>query len=163
LVFAVLAFVFPSEFSWIAPYISILLGIIMFGMGLTLKLGDFKEVVKAPKAVLFTVAAQYIVMRLISLLLVWVFQLPAEFAIGVILVGCTPGGTSSNVMTFLAKGNVAVSIAATSISTLLASVVTPLLTLLLASALLPVSFMDMFISIVQIVLIPVVAVVFVSY
>lgn len=163
LLFAVLAFVFPSGFSWIAPYISILLGVIMFGMGLTLKLSDFKEVVKAPKAVLFTVAAQYIVMPLISVLLVWVFQLPAEIAIGVILVGCTPGGTSSNVMTFLAKGNVAVSIAATSIATLLAPVVTPMLTLLLASALLPVSFMDMFISIVQIVLIPVVAGVVVNY
>ena len=92
-----------------------------------------------------------------------VFQLPAEIAIGVILVGCTPGGTSSNVMTFLAKGNVAVSIAATSISTLLAPVVTPMLTLLLASALLPVSFLDMFISIVQIVLIPVVAGIVINY
>ncbi|CAM4213634.1 bile acid:sodium symporter family protein [Lacicoccus alkaliphilus] len=163
LAFAVLAFAFPAGFTWIAPYISILLGVIMFGMGLTLKLTDFKEVVKAPKAVLVTVLAQYTIMPLISILLVWVFQLPAEIAIGVILLGCTPGGTSSNVMTYLAKGNVAVSIAATSIATLLAPVVTPMLTLLLASALLPVSFMDMFISIVQIVLIPVVLGVFVNY
>lgn len=163
LVFAVLAFVLPEGFTWIAPYISILLGIIMFGMGLTLKLSDFKQVVKAPKPVLVTVLAQYTIMPLISILLVWAFQLPAEIAIGVILVGCTPGGTSSNVMTFLAKGNVAVSIAATSISTLLAPVITPMLTLLLASALLPVSFMAMFISIVQIVLIPVVLGIFVNY
>lgn len=163
LAFAVLAFAFPAGFTWIAPYISILLGVIMFGMGLTLKLTDFKEVVKAPKAVLITVIAQYTIMPLISILLVWVFQLPAEIAIGVILLGCTPGGTSSNVMTYLAKGNVAVSIAATSIATLLAPVITPMLTLLLASALLPVSFMDMFISIVQIVLIPVVLGVFVNY
>lgn len=163
LAFAVLAFAFPAGFTWIAPYISILLGVIMFGMGLTLKLTDFKEVVKAPKAVLITVLAQYTIMPLISILLVWVFQLPAEIAIGVILLGCTPGGTSSNVMTYLAKGNVAVSIAATSIATLLAPVITPMLTLLLASALLPVSFMDMFISIVQIVLIPVVLGVFVNY
>lgn len=163
LAFAVLAFAFPAGFTWIAPYISILLGVIMFGMGLTLKLTDFKEVVKAPKAVLVTVIAQYTIMPLISILLVWVFQLPAEIAIGVILLGCTPGGTSSNVMTYLAKGNVAVSIAATSIATLLAPVITPMLTLLLASALLPVSFMDMFISIVQIVLIPVVLGVFVNY
>src|SRR5699024_10075877 len=89
--------------------------------------------------------------------------LPAEIAIGVILVGCTPGAASPTVMTFLAKGNVAVSLAATPISTLLAPDVTPLLTFLPPPPLLPLSFMDMFISIVQIVLIPVVAGVIVNY
>src|SRR5699024_12560903 len=78
-IFAVLAFVFPSGFSWIAPYISILLVIFMFGLGLTLKLCDFKEVVKAPKAVLFTVASQYIVMALISVLVVCMFRMAADF------------------------------------------------------------------------------------
>ena len=156
IVFAALAFFIPEGFTWISPYINTLLGIIMFGMGLTLKARDFKNVVKAPVKVLAVVAAQYIIMPLIAVVLVFLFNLPTEIAIGVILVGCCPGGTSSNVMTFLAKGNVALSISATAVSTLLAPVVTPLLTLLLASALLPVSFMDMFMSILSIVLIPVV-------
>lgn len=156
IVFAFLAFFIPDGFSWIAPYINTLLGIIMFGMGLTLRTRDFKNVVKAPLKVLAVVIAQYTIMPLLAVALVFIFRLPTEIAIGVILVGCCPGGTSSNVMTFLAKGNVALSITATAISTLLAPIVTPTLTLLLASAFLPVSFSDMFMSILSIVLIPVV-------
>ncbi|MFD2829869.1 bile acid:sodium symporter family protein [Corticicoccus populi] len=156
IVFAVLAFMIPDGFTWITPYINTLLGIIMFGMGLTLKARDFKNVAKAPVKVLAVVLAQYIIMPLLAVGLVFVFSLPPEIAIGVILVGCCPGGTSSNVMTFLAKGNVALSISATAISTLLAPIVTPLLTLFLASALLPVSFQDMFMSILSIVLLPIV-------
>lgn len=163
IIFAFLAFFVPAGFAWIAPFINLLLGIIMFGMGLTLKFEDFKNVVKAPVKVLVTVGAQYTIMPLLAVALVFLFQLPPEIAIGVILVGCAPGGTSSNVMTFLAKGNVALSITATAVATILAPVVTPLLTLLLASALLPVSFMDMFISILQIVLIPVALGFLVSY
>lgn len=163
IIFAVLAFFLPDGFAWIAPYINILLGIIMFGMGLTLKARDFKNVVKAPVKVLAVVVAQYTIMPLIAVALVFIFQLPSEIAIGVILVGCSPGGTSSNVMTFLAKGNVALSISATAISTLLAPIITPLLTLLLASALLPVSFTEMFMSILNIVLLPVVLGFVVSY
>ena len=163
IIFAVLAFVVPGGFTWIAPYINLLLGIIMFGMGLTLKFSDFKQVIVAPKEVTILVIAQYTIMPLLALGLVFVFQLPAEIAVGVILVGCSPGGTSSNVMTFLAKGNMALSVTATSVSTLLAPVITPALTLLLASAWLPVSFMSMFISIIQIVLIPIALGVAVQY
>lgn len=155
IIFAVLAFAVPDGFTWIAPYINLLLGIIMFGMGLTLKLGDFKQVLIAPKEVITLVVAQYTIMPLIAVGLVYVFQLPPEIAIGVILVGCSPGGTSSNVMTFLAKGNMALSVTATSVTTLLAPIVTPALTLLLASAWLPVSFSAMFFSIIQIVLVPI--------
>ena len=135
----------------------------MFGMGLTLKLKDFKQVITAPKEVITLVVAQYTIMPLIALGLVYLFQLPAEIAIGVILVGCSPGGTSSNVMTFLAKGNMALSVTATAVSTILAPVITPALTLLLASAWLPVSFSSMFISIIQIVLIPIALGVAVQY
>ncbi|CDZ99327.1 Sodium Bile acid symporter family protein [Jeotgalicoccus saudimassiliensis] len=163
ILFAALAFALPGGFTWIAPYINLLLGIIMFGMGLTLKFRDFKQVVKAPKEVITLVIAQYTIMPLIALGLVLLFQLPAEIAIGVILVGCAPGGTSSNVMTFLAKGNMALSVTATSVSTLLAPVITPALTLLLASAWLPVSFSAMFISIIQIVLVPIALGVAVQY
>lgn len=155
ILFAILSFIAPQGFAWISPYINLLLGIIMFGMGLTLKFNDFKRVVTAPKEVITLVVAQYTIMPLLAVILVFVFQLPTEIAIGVILVGCSPGGTSSNVMTYLAKGNMALSVTATAFSTILAPVVTPALTLLLASAWLPVSFSSMFFSIIQIVLIPI--------
>ncbi|TVT29071.1 bile acid:sodium symporter family protein [Salinicoccus cyprini] len=155
IIFAILSFIAPDGFTWIAPYISLLLGIIMFGMGLTLKPSDFKRVLKAPKLVLIVVLAQYTIMPLLALGLAVLFQLPPELAVGVILVGCTPGGTSSNVMTFLAKGNTALSVTATAVSTVLAPILTPALTLLLASTWLPVSFMDLFVSIIQIVLVPI--------
>lgn len=163
ILFAALAFLLPGGFTWISPYINLLLGIIMFGMGLTLKFKDFKQVITAPKEVITLVAAQYTIMPLIAVGLVFLFQLPPEIAIGVILVGCSPGGTSSNVMTYLAKGNMALSVTATSVSTLLAPIITPALTLLLASAWLPVSFSAMFISIIQIVLVPIALGVAVQY
>src|SRR5699024_3757383 len=99
---------------------SLLLGVIMFGMGLTLTLRDFKAVLQVPKSVLIGVLAQYIVMPLLAYGLAVAFQLPPELAVGVILVGCCPGGTASNVMTFLAKGNTALSVTVTTVSTLLA-------------------------------------------
>ncbi|MDY0404965.1 bile acid:sodium symporter family protein [Virgibacillus sp. 179-BFC.A HS] len=155
IVFAILSYFMPGGFAWIAPHVSLLLGIIMFGMGLTLSFNDFKGVVKTPKSVLIGVIAQYTIMPLLAYLLAITFQLPAEVAVGVILVGCCPGGTASNVMTFLAKGNTALSVTITAISTLLAPILTPALTLLLASKWLPVSAGDMFISIVKIVLVPI--------
>ena len=163
ILFAALSFDLPGGFTWISPYINLLLGIIMFGMGLTLKFKDFKQVITAPKEVITLVVAQYTIMPLLAVGLVFLFQLPPEIAIGVILVGCSPGGTSSNVMTYLAKGNMALSVTATSVSTLLAPIVTPALTLLLASAWLPVSFSAMFISIIQIVLVPIALGVAVQY
>lgn len=156
LLFAALAFFVPDGFTWIAPYISILLGIIMFGMGMTLSLDDFKEVIKQPKNVILGVIGQFTIMPLLAFGLAVAFRLPPEVAAGVILVGCCPGGTSSNVMTFLAKGNVALSVAITSCTTLLAPFVTPALILLLASKWLPVSAGDMFWSVVKIVLIPII-------
>ena len=163
ILFAALAFALPGGFTWISPHINLLLGIIMFGMGLTLKFKDFKQVITAPKEVITLVVAQYTIMPLLAVGQVFLFQLPPEIAIGVILVGCSPGGTSSNVMTYLAKGNMALSVTATSVSTLLAPIVTPALTLLLASAWLPVSFSAMFISIIQIVLVPIALGVAVQY
>ncbi|MGG5252299.1 bile acid:sodium symporter family protein [Neobacillus sp. SM06] len=154
--FGALSFFYPSGFTWIAPHITLLLGIIMFGMGLTLSPSDFKAVFKAPRSVLIGVLAQFIIMPLLAFGLANLFQLEPEIAVGVILVGCCPGGTASNVMTFLAKGNTALSVAVTSISTLLAPILTPTLTLLLASKWLPVSASSMFVSIAQIVLVPIV-------
>ncbi|BAC12950.1 sodium-dependent transporter [Oceanobacillus iheyensis HTE831] len=156
LLFGVISFIFPSGFSWIAPHISLLLGIIMFGMGLTLTPNDFKGVIKTPKSVLIAVILQYTIMPIIAYCLAVVFQLPPAIAVGVILVGCCPGGTASNVMTYLAKGNTALSVSVTTISTLIAPIMTPTLTLLLASEWMAVSFMSMFISIIQVVLLPIV-------
>lgn len=156
LLFAALAFFIPGGFTWIAPYISTLLGIIMFGMGMTLSTDDFKEVFKQPKKVAIGVLAQFTIMPLLAFGLAVGLRLPPEVAVGVILVGCCPGGTASNVMTYLAKGNTALSVAITSISTLLAPIVTPALTLLLASKWLPVEAGSLFWSVVKIVIIPIV-------
>lgn len=156
LFFAALAFFFPKGFSWIGDYNSILLGIIMYGMGMTLSLDDFKEVFKQPKKVAIGVVAQFVIMPVIAFGLAVGLQLSPEVAIGVILVGCCPGGTASNVITYLAKGNTALSVAITSLSTLLAPVVTPTLTLLFASKWLPVSAGDMFLSVLKMVLVPII-------
>lgn len=155
LLFAILAFFFPLQFRWIAPYIVPLLGIIMFGMGLTLSKNDFAEVFKRPGTVLIGVLGQFIIMPALAWILCKALQLPPEIAVGVILVGCCPGGTASNVMAFLARGDVALSVAVTSVTTLLAPVVTPALIYLLASQWLEVSAVAMFWSIVQVVILPI--------
>ena len=158
LLFAVLAFYLPSVFlpiakgGWIVP----LLGLVMFGMGLTLKTADFAEVARRPLRVLIGVLAQFIIMPALAWLLCQALGLPAEIAVGVILVGCCPGGTASNVITWFARGDVALSVAITSVSTLLAPLATPALIWLLASAWLPVDFAAMFWSIVQVVILPIV-------
>ena len=155
LLFAALAFFAPAEFRWIAPYIVPLLGIIMFGMGLTLSKSDFREVVRRPRDVAIGVAGQFVIMPGLAWLLCTLLELPPEIALGVILVGSCPGGTASNVMTFLARGDVALSVTITSVTTLLAPVVTPALIYLLASQWLDVSAAAMFWSIVQVVLLPI--------
>src|SRR5690625_8017666 len=108
ILFAILAYVFPNGFTWIAPHISLVLGIIMFGMGLTLSLEDFKGIVKTPKSVLIGVFAQYTIMPLLAYGLSNLFQLPPEDAVGDSLVGCCPGRTASNVITFFAKVNTSI-------------------------------------------------------
>ncbi|MGQ3376694.1 bile acid:sodium symporter family protein [Priestia endophytica] len=154
--FSLLSFLYPSSFVWISNYISILLGIIMFGMGLTLSLNDFKAVFKQPKSVLIGVVGQYTIMPGLAYGLALLFQLPPEVAIGVILVGCCPGGTASNVMTYLAKGNTALSVAVTSIATLIAPFLTPVLIMLFASQWLEVSASSLLVSILKIVLLPII-------
>ena len=156
LLFATLAFFSPDQYKWLGAYIVPLLGIIMFGMGLTLSKKDFAEVFKRPRAVAIGVLGQFIIMPGLAWLLCKALNLPAEIAVGVILVGCCPGGTASNFMTFLARGDVALSVAITSVTTLLAPVVTPALIYLLASEWLEVSAAAMFMSIVQVVILPIV-------
>ncbi|MDV6546381.1 bile acid:sodium symporter family protein [Pseudomonas aeruginosa] len=155
LLFAILAFFRPAWFLPLTAAIAPLLGLVMFGMGLTLKGEDFREVARHPIRVLIGVLAQFVIMPGLAWLLCRLLQLPAEIAAGVILVGCCPGGTASNVMTWLSRGDVALSVAITSVTTLLAPLVTPALVWLLASAWLPVSFAAMFLSILQVVLVPI--------
>lgn len=155
LLFAALAFFIPSGFSWIGAYITTLLGIVMFGMGLTITVADFKDVLTRPKDVTVGVVGQFLIMPTLAFLLVKLFNLQPEIAIGVILVGCCPGGTSSNVMTFLSKGDVALSVTVTSITTLLAPIVTPGLIYLFASEYIDVAPSALFMSIVKVIIIPI--------
>jgi len=152
---AVLGFIFPEFFASLAFLIVPILGIIMFGMGMTLKTTDFLEIVKRPKPVLIGLLAQFTLMPLIAYLLTVMFQLDPLIAVGVILVGCCPGGTSSNVITFLAKGDVALSVAITSISTLLAPFLTPILLEIFAGQLIDIDLLSMMITIVKIVILPI--------
>ena len=163
LVAAGLAIWIPDYFTWIGGYITLLLGIVMFGMGMTLKLDDFKLILRYPKGVIIGVVSQFVVMPLIAFALAKIFNLPPEIAVGIILVGCCPGGTASNVMTLLAKGNTALSVTITSCTTLLAPIMTPALIYLLASEWLPVSFSAMFMSVIKVVLIPIILGVIVQF
>ena len=154
--FSGIALMIPEAFVWLRAYIPWMLGIIMFGMGMTMTVGDFKSVLQSPKAVAIGVVAQFLVMPGLAFLLCQLFQLPAEIAIGVILVGCCPGGTASNVITYMAKGNTALSVACTSVSTLLAPILTPAIFYLLASQWIEINAWSMLISILQVVLFPIV-------
>ncbi len=147
----------PSAFSWVGPRIPFLLGVIMFGMGMTLSARDFKNALARPRDVAVGVAAQFTVMPLVAYGLARLLELPPELAVGVILVGTCPGGTASNVVTYLACGDIALSVAMTSVATLLAPVLTPALTLIYAGQWIPVSAAALFVSIVKIVLLPVAA------
>lgn len=153
---AALALFAPTSVSWIkTSYISTLLGIVMFGMGLTLRLSDFKIVFSRPKDILLGCLAQFTIMPFLAFLLTKAFHLPVELAIGVILVGTCPGGTSSNVMTYLAKGDVALSVGMTAVSTVFAPFLTPLLTYLYAGQRVDVNMFSMFVSIIKVVILPI--------
>lgn len=152
-----LALLVPTSFTWISTStITPMLGIVMFGMGLTLKPSDFKPVFLHPREILIGELAQFVVMPSIAWMLCQTLHLSPELSLGVILVGCCPGGTASNVICYLAKGDVALSVAMTGVSTLLAPIVTPALVLLLAGKSVNVDVVGMFLSILQVVILPIV-------
>ena len=154
---AALALFLPSSFLWVDTWaINPMLGVIMFGMGLTLSPQDFRIVFSRPKDIIIGCLAQFTVMPLLALGLSWAFALPKELALGVILVGCCPGGTASNVITYLAKGDLALSVGMTATSTLLAPLLTPLLVWLLAGTMVEVDTIGMLLSIVYVVIAPIV-------
>ncbi len=156
LVVAAIALLWPASFISIDTWaINPMLGVIMFGMGLTLSPQDFRIVLSRPKDILIGCLAQFTVMPLLALGLSWAFALPKELALGVILVGCCPGGTASNVITYLAKGDLALSVGMTAASTLLAPLLTPLLVWLLAGTMVQVDTIGMLLSIVYVVIAPI--------
>ncbi len=157
LVCAVLSLSFPSVLQPIpTKAINYLLGVVMFGMGLALNLHDFQVVFSRPKDIIIGCLAQFTVMPLLAWGLAKVFQLDEALALGVVLVGCCPGGTASNVITYLAKGDLALSVGMTGVSTVLAPLLTPLLTWLLAGESIHVDVAGMLLSILWVVILPIV-------
>ena len=152
-----IAFFYPKGFSWATNYTTMFLGAAMFGMGLTIKAEDFRIVFTRPKDLCIGFILQYTVMPLAAFALAKAFGLSADLALGVILVGCCPGGTASNVITYVAKGDVPLSVGMTIVSTLLAPLCTPVLVYFLAGSWVEVSLVTMMISVVKVVLIPVLA------
>jgi BASS family bile acid:Na+ symporter len=152
-----LALVRPAWFTWFSGgFITWGLAVIMLGMGLTLSVDDCKRVLKMPRAVGIGFAAQYLIMPFLGWGIAHLLRLETQFAVGLILVSCCPGGTASNVVTFLARSNVALSVLMTMVSTMGAIVMTPLLTKWLAGRYVPVDALGLFLSTLQIVLAPVV-------
>lgn len=153
---AIVALVFPEVMSRVRPtVINPLLGIIMFGMGMTLRADDFHIVFSRPKDIVIGCLAQFTVMPLLAWTLARAFALDEALTVGVVLVGCCPGGTASNVITYLAHGDLALSVGMTGVSTLLAPVLTPLLVLLLSGKTVDVDVVGMLLSILWVVILPI--------
>ncbi len=153
---AALSLFVPQSTLWIqTSWVNYLLMIVMFGMGLTLKLDDFKLVFTRPKDILIGCAAQFLIMPLLAFGLGKVFGLETALLAGVVLVGTCPGGTSSNVITYLSKGDVALSVGMTSVNTILAPFLTPAITYLLLKTSVEVDILSMFLSIIKVVIIPI--------
>jgi BASS family bile acid:Na+ symporter len=155
---AVLALLAPGIFSGIKPsVINPLLGLVMFGMGMALRIEDFRIVFSRPRDIAIGCLAQFTVMPLLAWVLSRLFALDEALTVGVILVGCCPGGTASNVITYLAKGDLALSVGMTATSTVLAPFVTPLLVWLLVGQTVDVEVVGMLLSIFWVVILPIVA------
>ena len=157
-----ISLVYPNSFKWVLSeynginIINLLLSIVLFTMGTTLKADDFINVFKNPKAIGVGITAQYVIMPVIALTLASAFSLDTALTIGLVLVGTVPGGTASDVITFIAKGDVALSVSLTAVSTVISPILTPIITLLLIGNKIHFNPVDMFISIVGIVIIPII-------
>lgn len=157
----ILSLLFPHYFVEINGFplkklIIPLLQIIMFGMGTTMSWADFVNVVKMPKAVIVGLVCQFTIMPLIGFTIANIFSFPDEIAAGIVLIGCSPSGLASNVMSYIAKANVALSITITGIATLLAPVLTPALMKLLAGQFIEIQFWNMMLDILNMIIVPIV-------
>ena len=154
--------VYPNSFKWVLSnynginILNLLLSIILFTMGTTLKADDFVNVFKNPKEIAAGISAQYVIMPLIALALAKLFSLDAALTVGLVLVGTVPGGTASDVITFISRGDVALSVSLTAVSTVISPILTPFITLLLIGNQIHFNPVDMFISIIEIVIIPII-------
>lgn len=156
LVIALVSLFAPKSALWISTsWINYLLMVVMFGMGMTLKPESFILVFKRPKDILCGIFAQYTIMPLLAFALSRLFGLDAALTAGVILVGTCPGGTASNVITYFAKGDIALSVSITSVNTMLAPILTPLVTYLLLSTTVEVNIVNMLLAIINVILIPI--------
>jgi len=156
LICCAIALVHPSLFTWFSgSLITIGLSVIMLSMGMTLGFEDFRRIGHKRNQVLPGVALQYTIMPALGWAFGHLFDLPTPFAVGLILVACCPGGTASNVISYLAKADVALSVTMTALSTLLAALMTPTLTTLLVGDRLTVSATDLFLDTLQVVILPV--------
>ncbi len=155
IIFSAVAFYIPSPFAGLSGLIVPVLGMIMFGMGMTLRAGDFRRIMKRPRDVGVGVAAQYGIMPAAGFVLAWAFGLDPVLASGVILVGSCPGGTASNVITYLARGDVALSVTITSATTLIAPIMIPAAMYIFAGKWIDVPASGLFVSAVKIILLPV--------
>lgn len=156
LLVASLALFVPKSSLWIqTSWVNYLLMLVMFGMGLTMKISDFKVVFTHPKAIISGCIAQFTIMPLLAFALGKAFGLEAGLMAGVILVGTCPGGTASNVITYLSKGDVPLSVGMTSVNTLLAPVLTPVITYILLRTTVSVNVWSMFLSIIEVVIVPI--------
>ena len=169
LIAVAIALVNQNTFNWVLEefmginIINVLLGVILFGMGTTLKIEHFVNVFKRPKEILLGVSAQYLIMPLLAFTIASLFSLNEALTVGLVLVGTVPGGTASDVITFLAKGDLALSVSLTAVSTVISPILTPIITLILIGNTISFSPVDMFISIFQIVIIPIGLGLFLNY
>ncbi|WP_407441813.1 bile acid:sodium symporter family protein [Fibrobacter sp.] len=153
---AIVAFFVPVLFGWVHGNVSsVILGVIMLSMGLTITIQDLRNLMKCPWHILLGAVAQYTIMPFVAFGLTKVFGLDPYLAVGIILVGCCPGGVSSNVMSFLAKGDVTYSVSMTMVSTLLAPIMTPMLVLWLADTSINVNAVGMFLNILYVTVAPI--------
>ena len=156
LIIAAMALFLPGTCLWIqTKWINYLLMVVMFGMGLTMKVSDFAVVFSNPRDVIIGCIALFLVMPALAFALGRIFGLNDELLVGVVLVGTCPGGTSSNVITYLSKGDTALSVGMTSINTLIAPFLTPALTYLYLRTTVSVDVKSMFLSIIQVIIVPI--------
>jgi bile acid:Na+ symporter, BASS family len=163
-----LAIYYPNYFKTIGSFnlsavIVPMLQLIMFGMGTDLSLKDFSRIVQMPKGVIVGVTCHYIIMPMVGFGIAHMFNFPPEIAAGIVLVGCCPSGLASNVMCYLSRGNLALSVSVTTVSTLVAPLLTPLLMRLLGGSLISIHFLDMVWEMVKMVVLPVALGVVVHY
>ena len=161
IIFLIIGLTMPTQFHWVLgktagiSTLALLLGLIMFGMGMTMNVKDFVLVLKQPKFLVIGAFAQFVIMPSLAYAIATMLNLDPALTVGVVLVGTCPGGTSSNVITFMAKGDLALSVAMTTVSTILAPILTPFITYLIIGQKISFDPVSMFWSIIQIVILPI--------